>query len=77
MEFDSPPCFLLMRPTTTTYRFTAEEIEELKEKTNLEDGEKALERWAKHQYPIGKGMYVIGDTVINDEGGGKIEIVER
>jgi len=65
-----------MRPTITTYKFTVHEMAELKEKTGLTNGEKALERWARHQYPIGKGTFVIGDINL-DENGGEIEVIER
>jgi len=67
-----------MGTTTHNYEFTPEELDELKENTDLEDSEEAMERWARHQYPIDTASYmVIGDVEVDEDGYGSIEVVER
>ena len=67
----------MMRPTTHTHKFHPEELEELKEKTGLDDSEEAMKRWARHNYPIRTASYyAIGQVKTNEEGG-SIEIIER
>lgn len=66
-----------MRPTTTTHRFTRQELEDLKKQTNTENGEEALKKWARHNYPIRKTGYISIRSVDTDGEGGKISIDER
>jgi hypothetical protein len=65
-----------MRATTHTHRFTPEEIEEMKNNTDIEDNEEILEEWARRNYPIGKGVYTIEAIETNDKGG-EVSIQER
>lgn len=44
---------------TNTHRFTDQEIENMKNRTEIDSTEKLLRKWAGHQYPLGTGVYSI------------------
>lgn len=46
--------------TEEKHSFTRDEVEEIKEKTGEKENWRALEKWAKHEYPIDSGIYKIG-----------------
>lgn len=66
-----------MSVTRTIHEFDSHELEELEDNTDKE-GEEALRQWAHHNYPLRIASYIsIGEVSVDEEGFGKIEVIER
>lgn len=66
-----------MTITIRTEKFEPDELQGIKESTGAEDAEEAMKKWAENFYPIGSGAYRIGETRIQEDGTGEIQVIER
>ena len=53
--------------TIHKHSFSKSELREIKQETGLNDPKPALERWARHRYPINNGIYSISSIKVQQD----------